>query len=76
MGDKVMIVNVQVNGPQVLTGTVNRKADDVELKLAPNKKYMLVGKDGKEFHVLEPTSKPASQPTSRPAGSGDRTTTT
>ena len=62
MGDKVMIVNVQVNGPQVLTRTVNRRADDVELKLARDKKYMLVGKDGKEFPVLEPTTKPATQP--------------
>jgi len=76
MGDKVMIVNVQVGGPQVLTRTVNRRADDVELKLARDKKYMLVGKDGKEFPVLEPTSKPATQPTSNPANSEKRKTTT
>jgi|GEM_PF-5705939 len=67
MGERVMVVNVQKRGPQVLARTVNRKSDDVELKPAPDKKYMLVGKDGQEFRVRKPTSKPAAKPTNRSA---------
>ena len=77
LGSKaIMLVNIHRNGPQVLTRTVDQKPDDVVLKVGRDKKYMLVGKDGKEFLVCEPATKPATQPTSRPARSEDHKTTT